>query len=190
MAKASEFVFLRKGGWFFSMEPRLRAAVFVNLVGMRKAMNEVPGPVLSEDSIRRLQESWTLPSAAYGTSCYNPKTNISLRNDYILMISSSLTHLRNVATSTTVPSTLWPLKPLNMANFYGKSDQNTIGHSGALGGKAMYVVFWFVFFCTRVSFWFERSNIHNLPHFRVSPKHVAGSISEGVMCSTLCCAAV
>ena len=62
------------------------------------------------------------------------------------MISSSLTHLRNVATSTTVPSTLWPLKPLNMANFYGKSDQNTIGHSGALGGKAMYVVFWFVFF--------------------------------------------
>ena len=39
------------------MEPRLRAAVFVNLVGMRKAMNEVPGPVLSEDSIRRLQES-------------------------------------------------------------------------------------------------------------------------------------
>ena len=31
------------------MEPRLRAAVFVNLVGMRKAMNEVPGPVLSEE---------------------------------------------------------------------------------------------------------------------------------------------
>ena len=103
----------------------------------------------------------------------------------LLMISSSLTHLRNVATSTTVPSTLWPLKPLNMANFYGKSDQNTIGHSGALGGKAMYVLFWFVFFCTRGSFWFERSNIHNLPHFRVSSKHVAGSISEGVMCLTL-----
>ena len=27
--------------------------------------------------------------------------------------------------------------------------------------------------------------IHNLPHFRVSSKHVAGSISEGVMCLTL-----
>ena len=27
--------------------------------------------------------------------------------------------------------------------------------------------------------------IHNLPHFRVSSQHVAGSISEGVMCLTL-----
>ena len=27
--------------------------------------------------------------------------------------------------------------------------------------------------------------IHNLPHFRIGSKHVAGSISEGVMCLTL-----
>ncbi|CAL1143695.1 unnamed protein product [Cladocopium goreaui] len=45
----------------------LRAAVFVNLVGMRKAMNEVPGPVLSEDSIRRLQECCYLYHCAFNS---------------------------------------------------------------------------------------------------------------------------
>ena len=40
--------------------------------------------------------------------------------------------------------------------------------------------------CFRMGLWCFMLNvtIHNLPHFRVSSKHVAGSISEGVMCLT------
>ena len=54
-------------------------------------------------------------------------------------------------------------------------------------------LFFFVAFADVYVFFCEGENktnqlnvtIHKLPHFRVSSKHVAGSISEGVMCLTL-----
>ena len=45
--------------------PRLRAAVFVNLVGMRTALSDYMGPVMPEDNIRRLGDPW----AAHECTC-------------------------------------------------------------------------------------------------------------------------
>ena len=47
-----------------------------------------------------------------------------------------------------------------------------------------------IYECHGLSWWlYLNVAIHNLPHFRVSSKHVAGSISQGVIWLS-CCAAV
>ena len=47
--------------------PRLRAAVFVNLVGMRATLSNYMGPVMPEDNIRRLGDSW----AVHECTCFD-----------------------------------------------------------------------------------------------------------------------